>query len=288
MTTNALVFPKGSNSLTSYYQQISRFPILEEKEEYMLAKRYIDYGDLKAAHKLTTSYLRLAFKVAMSYRHYGLPVKDLISEANIGLMKAVKKFDPEKGNRLSTYAVWWIRAAISEFILKTWSLVKIGTVATQKRLFYNLHKIKAKLGLYDATSLDDENVGKIADILQVSEKEVKDMDARLGRDLSLNAPVSDEQETEQQNLLVDETQDFESRLAENEEESLRKKALYKAIETLSDREQEIIKARYLQEPNLTLDELGQQFHISRERVRQIEARAYQKIAEILKKQIVQN
>jgi RNA polymerase sigma-32 factor len=270
------------NSLTVYFKEISKFPMLSAEDEYMLARRYIDYNDLDAAHKLTTAYLRLAAKVALSYRHYGLPIADLISEANIGLMQAVKKFDPEKGNRLATYAIWWIKAAVSEFILKTWSLVKIGTVATQKRLFYNLHKIKARLGLYDNASLDSENAKKIADTLKVSPKEVLDMDQRLNRDSSLNDSIGDDTETDFQSMLVDETQNTEENFGNFEETSQRNKALYQAIGTLNNREQEIIKARYLNETPVTLEDLGARFGISRERVRQIEARAYEKMAQQLR------
>ena len=276
--TTVLIQNLSGTSLSVYLREIARFPMLSADKEYMLAQRYRNYNDLQAAHELTTSHLRLAAKVALSFRHYGLPLADLISEANVGLMQAIKKFDPDKGFRLSTYAIWWIKAAISDFILKSWSLVKIGTVATQKRLFYNLGKIKAKLGLYQSTDLDDETVSKISTQLGVSEKDVWDMEQRLHGDTSLNEFAFDDSEEEKQSLLTDNTPTLEESFIENQEQSIRNKKLASAIATLSEREQEIIKARFLSDTPSTLEDLGKQFNISRERVRQIESKAFKKIS----------
>ena len=264
------VLQEGSLSL--YLREISKFPILDPQKEYMLACRYRDHNDLQAAHELTTSHLRLAAKVALSFRHYGLPIADLISEANIGLMQAIKKFDPEKGFRLSTYAIWWIKAAISDFILKSWSLVKIGTVATQKRLFYNLSKIKAKLGLYHNTSLDDESVRQISKQLGVNEKDV------LHGDASLNEVVFDDAETDRQDMLTDGSDTIEEQLAEKQEKALLNKKLAEAIASLSEREQTIVRERFLTDTPTTLETLGERFQISRERVRQIESKAFSKLS----------
>jgi len=285
MTTAYTLTPVlQERSLSVYLREIAQFPMLDADTEYMLAKRYAQYHDVEAAHTLTTSHLRLAAKIALSYRHYGLPLADLISEANIGLMQAIKKFDPDKGFRLSTYAIWWIKAAISDFILKSWSLVKIGTIATQKRLFYNLNKIKAKLGLYHNTSLDTESVQKIASQLNVSEQEVWDMDQRLHGDTSLNETAFDDNPTEKQALLADTSLNLEDSLIEKQEANLQNSQLKAAIATLSEREQQIVAARFLQENPVTLEELGERFNISRERVRQIEAKAFQKLSKLLKNQ----
>ena len=270
------VLQEGSLSL--YLREISKFPILDPQKEYMLACRYRDHNDLQAAHELTTSHLRLAAKVALSFRHYGLPIADLISEANIGLMQAIKKFDPEKGFRLSTNAIWWIKAAISDFILKSWSLVKIGTVATQKRLFYNLSKIKAKLGLYHNTSLDDESVRQISKQLGVNEKDVWDMELRLHGDASLNEVVFDDAETDRQDMLTDGSDTIEEQLAEKQEKALLNKKLAEAIASLSEREQTIVRERFLTDTPTTLETLGERFQISRERVRQIESKAFSKLS----------
>ncbi len=279
--TTALIPNLSGSSLSVYLREIAKFPMLDPDKEYMLAQRYRNYNDLQAAHELTTSHLRLAAKVALSFRHYGLPLADLISEANIGLMQAIKKFDPEKGFRLSTYAIWWIKAAISDFILKSWSLVKIGTVATQKRLFYNLGKIKAKLGLYQSTDLDNETVAQISTQLGVSERDVWDMEQRLHGDSSLNEIAFDDSEEEKQSLLTDGSPTVEEALMENQEQTLRNKKLVAAIATLSPREQEIVKARFLSEEPTTLEDLGKQFQVSRERVRQIESKAFQKISKFM-------
>ena len=282
MTTTALIPVVQENSLALYLKEIAKFPMLDPEREYMLARRYHDYNDLEAAHELTTSHLRLAAKVALTFRHYGLPLADLISEANIGLMQAIKKFDPEKGFRLSTYAIWWIKAAISDFILKSWSLVKIGTVATQKRLFYNLGKIKAKLGLYHNTALDSETVQNISNQLGVSEQDIWDMEQRLHGDASLNEMTFEDSDVERQALLTDGSANAEEVLIETQERTIKNKKLAAAIATLSEREQEIVHARFLTDDPITLEDLGKKFNVSRERIRQIENKAFQKISAFMK------
>lgn len=279
--TYKIALPSVSGSLSSYLVEITRFPMLEPEQEYMLAKRYQEHGDLEAAHTLTTSHLRLAAKVAFSFRRYGLALADLISEANIGLMQAIKKFDPDKGFRLATYAIWWIKATISEYVLKSWSLVKIGTVATQKRLFYNLHKIKARLGLYSEYGLSDEMASKIADVLGVSAKEVFEMDQRLEGDTSLNALLSDDSITNRQDMLIDPSISIEEKMAEKQELNVKSSLLKAAMSSLSEREQDIVKERFLSENPATLEELGIRFNISRERVRQIETKAYNKLKAVM-------
>ena len=272
--------PSLSNegSLTHYLQQIKKFPMLSQKEEMSLARKWINKGDTAAAHKLVTSHLRLVARIAMGYKGYGLPITELISEGNIGLMQAVKKYDPEKGFRLSTYAMWWIRAAIQEYVLKSWSLVKIGTTAAQKKLFFNLKKIKNQLTSYNDGSLKPDQVKEIAERLDVTEAEVTDMEGRIsGTDYSLNAVVSEDGESEWQDWLVDEDADQEVKLAEKEELSKRKNLLSKAINILNEREQEIIHARKLSEVPKTLEELSKAYKISRERVRQIEEKAFAKL-----------
>ncbi len=280
--TTALSLLYSKNSLALYLAEINRFPMLDADKEYMLAKRYQETGDLNAAHELTTSHLRLAAKVALSFRHYGLALSDLISEANIGLMQAIKKFNPDKGFRLATYAIWWIKASVSEFILKSWSLVKIGTVATQKRLFYNLHKIKSRLGLYDETALNEETADKISKILGVSKKDVLEMEQRLSGDSSLNTPMSNDSHTNRQDLLVDMNETAEEYIGNHQDLTLKKKLLAEALTTLSEREQEIVKSRFLTETPDTLENLGERFHISRERVRQIETKAFEKMTNYVK------
>ncbi|MBO7332875.1 MAG: RNA polymerase sigma factor RpoH [Alphaproteobacteria bacterium] len=282
MTNMAVIPTLQGNSLTLYLREITKFPMLPAETEYMLAKRYQEHQDLSAAHQLTTSHLRLAAKVALSFRHYGLPLADLISEANIGLMQAIKKFDPDKGFRLSTYAIWWIKASVSDFILKSWSLVKIGTIATQKRLFYNLNKIKAKLGLYNNMALDVETTEKIAKQLGVSEKEIWEMDQRLHGDCSLNETAYDDSEEEKMTLLTDDSENAEDVYAEKQERTIQSEKLAQAMAMLQPREQEIIKARFLKDEPETLEDLGIRFQISRERVRQIEAKAFQKISAFMK------
>ena len=268
----------NEGSLAHYLQQIKKFPMLTEKQEINLANKWKNEGDTSAAHQLVTSHLRLVAKIAMGYRGYGLPVTELISEGNIGLMQAVKKYDPDKGFRLATYAMWWIRAAIQEYVLKSWSLVKIGTTAAQKKLFFNLKKLKNQLSDYSDGNLKPHQVKEIADRLDVSEKEVTEMEGRMsGNDYSLNAVVSTEGEEEWQEWLVDEDADHEIKIAENEEISKRKELLSKAINILNDREKNIIKDRKLSEDPKTLDELSKEYKISRERIRQIEERAFQKL-----------
>ena len=268
----------SEGSLSFYLQEIKRFPILTAEEEYMLAKRYKEHGDAEAAHKLVTSHLRLVAKIAMGYRGYGLPVTDLISEGNVGIMQAVKKFDPEKGFRLATYAMWWIRAQIQEYVLHSWSLVKIGTTAAQKKLFFNLRKLKNQLGSIDDGSLSPENVREIANRLNVKEAEVKDMEGRLfSGDQSLNVQIGHEANTEWQDMIVDdsETQD---KVFEKKDEYLHHKKLFnEALKILNPREKEIIKLRRLRDKPKKLEELSQQFNISRERVRQIEEKAIEKL-----------
>ncbi len=268
----------SEGNLSIYLQEIKKFPILTPEEEYMLAKRYKEHGDSDAAHKLVTSHLRLVAKIAMGYRGYGLPVTDLISEGNVGIMQAVKKFDPERGFRLATYAMWWIRAQIQEYVLHSWSLVKIGTTAAQKKLFFNLKKIKKQLSAIDSDDLSPENVREIASRLDVKEAEVINMNNRLfSSDQSLNVQVGNEIETEWQDMLVDnnETQD---KILENKDEFIyRKKIFKKAFEILNDREKEIINLRKLKDKPLKLEELSKKFNISRERVRQIEEKALEKI-----------
>ena len=278
MTTALL--PAVQNGIQSYLASIRRIPVLSAEEEYMLANRFRNHGDLSAAKKLISAHLRLAAKVAFSYRFYGLPLEDLISEANIGLMQAVKRFEPEKGNRLSTYAVWWIKAAVNEFILKSWSLVRIGTIAAQKRLFYNLRKIKAKLGLYDNTSLDRDSIKEISQKLNVPEEDVAEMDIRLNGDVSLNTPVYDDGYAEKQDFLSDD-RNIEESLAEHQETTMRMQLLAQAMGRLNDRERAVIRARRLSEEPDTLDALGERLGISRERVRQIENRAVEKMTQFI-------
>ena len=268
----------SERSLALYLQEIKKFPILTAEEEFMLAKRYKEYGDTKAAHKLVTSHLRLVAKIAMGYRGYGLPVTDLISEGNVGIMKAVKKFDPEKGFRLATYAMWWIRAQIQEYVLHSWSLVKIGTTAAQKKLFFNLRKLKNQLTSIDSGNLSPENVREIATRLDVKEAEVIDMNNRLyGGDQSLNVKVSNEAETEWQDMLVDQNEIQGEILEKKNEMSYRKQIFKKALEVLNEREKEILTLRKLRDKPLKLEELSVKFNISRERVRQIEEKALEKL-----------
>jgi len=272
----------SEGNLSIYLQQIKKFPILTADEEYMLAKRYKEYGDTEAAHKLVTSHLRLVAKIAMGYRGYGLPVTDLISEGNVGIMQAVKKFDPERGFRLATYAMWWIRAQIQEYVLHSWSLVKIGTTAAQKKLFFNLKKLKNQLSSIDSGDLSPENAREIANRLNVKEAEVLDMNNRLfSGDQSLNIQVGNEGDAEWQDMLVDSNDTQDNIIANTDELLYRKKIFEKAIKVLNDREKEIIKLRKLKDKPVKLEELSKKFNISRERVRQIEVKAFEK----LKKQV---
>jgi RNA polymerase sigma-32 factor len=268
--------PEGS--LTQYLQQIRTFPMLEAGEEYMLAKAWVEHEDRASAHKMVTSHLRLVAKIAMGYRGYGLPVADLISEGNVGMMQAVKKFDPERGFRLATYAMWWIKAAIQEYILRSWSLVKIGTTAAQKKLFFNLRRIKGRIQALDEGQLKPSQVEQIATELNVSEVEVMSMNGRLaGADQSLNAPMRIDGEGEWQDWLVDDSPSQETIVAHNEEYTIRHEMLLKAMDTLNDREKAILTARKLSEPASTLEELSKEYNVSRERIRQIEVRAFEKI-----------
>ena len=278
--TNTSLVPVIQNGIHSYLAAIRKIPVLSAEEEFMLANRFRKHGDLDAAKRLISAHLRLAAKVAFGYRYYGLPLEDLISEANIGLMQAGKKFEPEKGNRLSTYAVWWIKAAINEFILRSWSLVRIGTVAAQKKLFYNLRKIKARLGLYGDSALDSDSVKEISKDLNVSEADVVAMDNRLGGDVSLNTPVYTDGYAEKQDFLTDEAS-IEDAVADKQESDIRMRLLAQAMDNLNDRERIIVRARRLQDDPTTLDSLGEQLGISRERVRQIETRAIEKMTRFI-------
>jgi len=268
----------SEGNLAVYLQEIKKFPMLTAEEEYMLAKRYKEHGDSDAAHKLVTSHLRLVAKIAMGYRGYGLPVTDLISEGNVGIMQAVKRFDPEKGFRLATYAMWWIRAQIQEYVLHSWSLVKIGTTAAQKKLFFNLRKIKNQLTSIDSGNLSPENVREIATRLDVKEGEVIDMENRLfTSDQSLNVKLGEEHDTEWQDLIEDK-QETQDRIIENKDELDYRRSLFsKAFEVLNEREKEIIKLRKLSENPLKLEDLSIKYKISRERVRQIEEKALEKL-----------
>ncbi len=269
------------NGLQDYLRKIHKIPMLSPEQELDLATKYQESGDMNAAQSLVMSHLKLAARIAISYRNYGLPIADLISEANMGLMQAVKKFDLTKRFRLSTYAMWWIKASLHEYILKSWSLVKIGTAAVQKRLFYNLNKIKAKLGIYDR-SLNEQEIKQIAGDLNVGEKDVKDMEQRLCGDMSLNVFVNDEDKSvEKQDLLVDDRDNSEQYLIASQEKNNRVRMLENAISQLSEREGYIIRARYLAEDAMTLEEIGKELGISRERVRQIEAKAYQKLQNLV-------
>lgn len=281
--THALPVISPDGGLRRYMQEIQKFPMLDADEEYMLAKRWSEYGDYDAAHKLVTSHLRLVAKIAYGYRGYGLPVAELIAEGNIGLMTAVKKFEPEKGFRLSTYAMWWIRASIQEFVLRSWSLVKMGSSAAQKRLFFNLKKMRKRLKtIDDGKTLTPDEIRIIAHELDVNEQDVIDMDERMGAtDKNLNARVGMDGETEWMDMLADPAESHEDILADDQEMRLKKKLLAQALDSLNDREREIIIARRMNEEELTLEELSQRFGISRERVRQIESRALEKMTQFV-------
>jgi RNA polymerase sigma-32 factor len=281
MSTYAnLPAPSPEQGLNRYMQEIRKFPLLEPEEEYMLAKRWADHQDAQAAHKLVTSHLRLAAKIAMGYRGYGLPQAEVISEANVGLMQAVKRFDPEKGFRLATYAMWWIRASIQEYILRSWSLVKLGTTSAQKKLFFNLRKAKAKVGALEEGDLRPENVAQIAKDLSVSEDEVIDMNRRLaGSDASLNATVGSDGDgsTQWQDWLEDEDSNQAEAYAERDELDARRELLAQAMSVLNDRERDILVQRRLSEDPVTLEDLSESYGVSRERIRQIEVRAFEKL-----------
>jgi len=272
-----------NSNLTRYLQEIRKFPLLTHEEEFEAAKRWVDDGDVESAHKMVTSHLRLVAKIAMGYRGYGLPLGELISEGNVGLMQAVKRFDPDKGFRLATYAMWWIKASIQEYILHSWSLVKIGTTAAQKKLFFNLRKLKGQIQAIEDGDLAPENVAKIAEALNVSEEEVISMNRRLAApDHSLNAPLRAEGDGEWQDWLEDDSISQETLLGEREELENRRKLLANALKTLNDRERHIFMERRLSEEPQTLEELSTQYDISRERVRQIEVRAFEKVQKAIK------
>jgi len=273
----------SEGNLSRYLSDIRKFPMLEPDEEFMLAKSWVEHGDKEAAGRLVTSHLRLVAKIAMGYRGYGLPVSELISEGNVGMMQAVKRFDPDRGFRLATYAMWWIRAAIQEYILHSWSLVKMGTTAAQKKLFFNLRKLKGKLQAIEEGDLSPENVTKIADTLAVPEQDVINMNRRLASpDHSLNAPLRIDGEGEWQDWLVDETEDQETRLGNQQELRKRRGLLANAMSTLNEREKHILTHRRLRENPTTLEDLSQEYGISRERVRQIEVRAFEKLQKAMK------
>jgi RNA polymerase sigma-32 factor len=274
---NALPIVAGESGLAHYLAEIRKFPMLEPQEEYMLAKRWREHEDPLAAQKLVTSHLRLVARVAMGYRGYGLPIGEIVSEGNVGLMQAVKRFEPERGFRLATYAMWWIRASIQEYILRSWSLVKMGTTASQKKLFFNLRKAKSRISAYEEGDLKPENVAAIATRLGVSQQDVIDMNRRMSGDASLNAPLRDEGEGEWQDWLVDDSASQELILADQEEASHRHLALVGALDVLNPRERRIFEARRLAEDPITLEELSEEFGVSRERVRQIEVRAFEKV-----------
>src|SRR5258705_8603198 len=273
----------GEGGLGRYLAEIRKFPLLDPQEEYMLAKRWREHEDRDAAHKLVTSHLRLVAKIAMGYRGYGLPINEVIAEGNIGLMQAVKRFEPERGFRLATYAMWWIRAAIQEYILRSWSLVKMGTTAAQKKLFFNLRRVKGQIEALEEGDLKPDQVSTIATRLGVPEEEVVNMNRRLSSpDSSLNAPMGAESDSEWQDWLADDTLDQETRLAESDELEERRTLLSTALEELTPRERDILEARRLRDDPMTLEDLSVKYDISRERVRQIEVRAFEKLQEKMK------
>jgi len=284
--TIALSALNAESGLSHYLEDIRRIPILEPREEYMLARSWREHDDRKAAHKLVTSHLRLVAKLAMGYRGYGLPISEIISEGNVGLMQAVKRFDPEKGFRLATYAMWWIRAAIQEYILRSWSLVKMGTTANQKKLFFNLRKAKSKISALEEGDLRPDQVQVIAKRVGVTEQDVVDMNRRLGGDVSLNAPIRNDGESgDWQDWLVDDAPSQERILAESEESDNRHKALASALDVLNDRERRIFVARRLADDRSRLEDLASEFGVSRERVRQIEERSFEKVQKAVKNRV---
>ena len=282
----ALPLLTAESGLSRYLDEIRRFPMLEPQEEYMLAKSWREHGDRAAAHKLVTSHLRLVAKIAMGYRGYGLPISEVISEGNVGLMQAVKRFEPEKGFRLATYAMWWIKAAIQEYILRSWSLVKMGTTANQKKLFFNLRKAKSRISALEEGDLRPDQVQIIAKRLGVTEQDVVDMNRRLGGDASLNAPIREEGDSgEWQDWLVDDSDSQEAILAQSEEMENRRSALSDALSVLNERERRIFEARRLVDDPVTLEDLAAEFGVSRERVRQIEVRAFEKVQKAVKNRV---
>jgi RNA polymerase sigma-32 factor len=285
MAQTNLPILSAEGGLSRYLQEIRKFPMLEPNEEFMLAKRYKEHADPGAAQRLITSHLRLVAKIAMGYRGYGLPISEVISEGNVGLMHAVKRFEPDKGFRLATYAMWWIRAAIQEYVLRSWSLVKIGTTAAQKRLFFNLRRIKGQIAALDDGNLHPDQIKQIATTLSVTEADVVSMNQRLGGDASLNAPMrADEGTSEWQDWLVDDTPDQETTLGNSEEYNERMALLTNAMGDLNDREKAIFQARRLKENPATLEELAQEYNVSRERIRQIEVRAFEKVQDKVQQQ----
>jgi RNA polymerase sigma-32 factor len=284
--TAALPVLTDESGLSRYLAKIRRFPLLEPQEEFMLAKAWREHDDRAAAHRLVTSHLRLVAKIAMGYRGYGLPIAEVVSEGNVGLMQAVKRFEPERGFRLATYAMWWIKAAIQEYILRSWSLVKMGTTTNQKKLFFNLRRAKARISAFADGDLHPTQVKLLADSLRVTEKEVVDMNRRLGGDASLNTPIRDEDESDEwQDWLVDETPSQELVLLENEELARRRRALGEALTVLNSRERRIFEARRLAEKSITLERLAREFSVSRERVRQIEVRAFAKVEQAVRHRV---
>jgi len=284
MSSRGLPALTGEGGLSRYLSEIRKFPLLQPEEEYMLAKRWREHEDPDAAKKLVTSHLRLVAKIAMGYRGYGLPISEIVAEGNVGLMQAVKRFEPDRGFRLATYAMWWIRAAIQEYILRSWSLVKIGTTAAQKKLFFNLRKAKTNINALEEGDLTPEHLADLADKLGVSEQEVVNMNRRLSApDSSLNAPLKSDGESEWQDWLADDTLDQETRMAESEELDERKGLLAAALGELTEREREILQARRLRDDPATLEELSQKYGVSRERVRQIEVRAFDKLQAQMKR-----
>ncbi len=282
----ALPVITAESGLSRYLDEIRRFPMLEPQEEYMLAKHWREHGDRVAAHKLVTSHLRLVAKIAMGYRGYGLPIAEVISEGNVGLMQAVKRFEPEKGFRLATYAMWWIKAAIQEYILRSWSLVKMGTTANQKKLFFNLRKAKSRISALDEGDMRPDQVKLIAKRLGVTEQDVIDMNRRLSGDASLNAPIREDGDSgEWQDWLIDERDSQEATLVASEEMDNRRAALSDALEVLNDRERRIFEARRLADEPVTLEDLAVEFGVSRERVRQIEVRAFEKVQKAVKNRV---
>jgi RNA polymerase sigma-32 factor len=280
---NFLTVPVAGSSLARYLEEIRRFPMLEPEQEFMLAKQWQEHGDVEAAHKLVTSHLRLVAKIAMGYRGYGLPLNEIISEGNVGLMQAVKRFDPDRGFRLATYAMWWIRASIQEYILHSWSLVKMGTTAAQKKLFFNLRKLKGQMQAIDEGDLRPETVKAIAERLDVTESEVVEMNRRLeGPDHSLNVPLRIDSETQWQDWLIDESASQETAVVEADEFDHRRSLLHRAMDVLNERERHILTERRLREEPTTLEELSASYGISRERVRQIEVRAFEKLQRAIK------
>ena len=280
--TSLPALASGEGGLNRYLQEIRLFPMLLPEEEFMLAKRWKEHGDTAAAHKLITSHLRLVAKLAMGYRGYGLPIGEVISEGNVGLMQAVKKFEPDKGFRLATYAMWWIKASIQEFVLRSWSLVKMGTTASQKKLFFNLRKVKSQIQALEEGDLKPDQVKFIAHRLGVTEEDVVSMNRRLGGDSSLNSQIRADSEGEWQDWLVDDSENQEDMLVESQEASLRRGLLSEALGKLTDRERRVFEARRLQDDPATLEDLSHEFSVSRERIRQIEVKAFEKVQKAVK------